>query len=159
MPRISPTGGNHINLSVSDLDRSVAWYCRVLGLVVIAGEQDVPPATDRPLRYRSLASPQTMSYVIGLIEHAGGTAEPFDERRPGLDHFALHVPESADLADWAEHLSRLGVEHSGIKTVAYGAAITFRDPDNIQLELHLPNLGFWAARMQDVGAGSPPRSL
>ena len=87
-----------------------------------------------------------MSYVVGLIEHPDGRGERFDERRPGLDHFGLHVPEASDLDGWAEHLTSLGVSHSGIKSVAYGSAITFRDPDNIQLELHLPNLSFWRQR-------------
>lgn len=146
MPRLSASSGNHVNLTVTDLNRSVDWYLQTFGLAVIGDEEAVVPATDEPMRYRSLGSPETMSYVVGLIEHDLGTSERFDERRPGLDHVALHVPEASDLEAWAEHLDVLGVEHSGIKTTPYASCITLRDPDGIQLELFLPNLDFWAQR-------------
>ena len=146
MPQLGPTSGNHVNLSVSDLERSADWYCRVFGLVVVGDEQSVPAATDRPLRYRSLVDPSTLSYIVGLIEHGDRSRDPFDERSTGLDHFGLHVAEASDLEDWARHLDELGVEHSGIKTVPYGSAITLRDPDNIQLEIQCPDVGFWAPR-------------
>ena len=47
----------------------------------------------------------------------------------------------SDLDSWASRLDELGVRHSGIKQPSYtaNAMLTFRDPDNIQLEL------FWRA--------------
>jgi hypothetical protein len=41
-----------------------------------------------------------------------------------------------DLEHWAERLDELGVPHSGVKNPGYtaNAMLTFRDPDNIQLE-------------------------
>lgn len=140
---------NHVNLTVSRLDRSVAWYCEVFELVVVGDEQRCAPATDVPLRYRALFHRATTSYVVGLIEHPDGEGSTFDERRTGLDHFALHVPERADLRDWAHHLDRLEVEHSGIKQAPYEDAITLRDPDNIQLEICWPNVAFWTALQSD----------
>ncbi len=46
-----------------------------------------------------------------------------------------------DLNEWAERLNRLGIPHSGVKKPEYtrNAMLTFRDPDNIQLEF------FWRA--------------
>jgi catechol 2,3-dioxygenase-like lactoylglutathione lyase family enzyme len=66
---------------------------------------------------------------------------PFSEFRTGLDHLEFFVPRRADLDQWAKHLDTLGAVHSGIKEPPYtaNAMITFRDPDNIQLEL------FWRA--------------
>jgi hypothetical protein len=61
LPALSATQGNHVNLSVTDLDRSTEWYCRVFGLVVVGDETTVPAATDQPLRYRSLMDPTTFS--------------------------------------------------------------------------------------------------
>lgn len=50
------------------------------------------------------------------------------------------VPSRTALDDWAEHLDRIGVVHSGIKEPEYGSAamVTLRDPDNIQLEFYWP---------------------
>jgi catechol 2,3-dioxygenase-like lactoylglutathione lyase family enzyme len=153
MPKLAPMAGNHVNLSVRDLERSVEWYCRVFGLTVVGDEGAVPAATDRPLRYRSLGDLTTMSYVVGLIEHPDGEESPFDERRCGLDHFALHVSTPEDVEEWAEHLRALGVEHSGPKTVSYATAITLRDPDGIQLEIACPDVSFWATRF--MGSAEP----
>jgi hypothetical protein len=51
------------------------------------------------------------------------------------------VAERTDLDEWAERLDSLGIVHSGVKEPPYtqNAMITFRDPDNIQLEF------FWRA--------------
>jgi hypothetical protein len=46
----------------------------------------------------------------------------------GLDHFALRVPDRAAPDAWAEHLERVGVEHSGIQEENGGPLIVFRDP-------------------------------
>ena len=75
-----------------------------------------------------------------------GSQDAADELRAGLDHYALHVPELADLDEWAAHLDALEVPHSGIKRTDYAARITLRDPDNIQLELDWPKLNFWVGR-------------
>jgi glyoxylase I family protein len=51
------------------------------------------------------------------------------------------VDRRQDLNGWAERLNRLGISHSGVKEPEYtrNAMLTFRDPDNIQLEF------FWRA--------------
>jgi catechol 2,3-dioxygenase-like lactoylglutathione lyase family enzyme len=157
MPRLAAMSGSHLNLSVSDLDRSVAWYSKVFELVVIGDEKSVIPASEEPMRYRSLGSTESMSYVIGLIQHERRSSDRFDERRPGLDHVGFHVPTNEDLNDWVKHLDALGVEHSGIKNVAYGSCVTIRDPDHIQLELFWANLEYWAGLFISAG-GDPSQS-
>jgi glyoxylase I family protein len=145
MPGLSASNGNHVNLTVTNLERSVDWYRQTFGLTVIGDETSLPPASDESMRYRALASFDAMSYIVGLIEHGGGTADRFDERRTGLDHLALHVPDASELKAWEEHLNALGVEHSGVKTLAYGSGLTVRDPDGIQLELFAPNPEYWTS--------------
>ena len=78
---------------------------------------------------------------ICLVEYSSGPQRPFSEFLPGLDHLEFLVAERKDLDDWAKRLDSLGIPHSGVKEPPYtaNAMITFRDPDNIQLEF------FWRA--------------
>lgn len=66
---------------------------------------------------------------------------PFDEFRIGLDHLEFLVAQRGDLDAWASRLGKRGIQHSGVKEPPYtaNAMLTFRDPDNIQLEF------FWRA--------------
>jgi catechol 2,3-dioxygenase-like lactoylglutathione lyase family enzyme len=56
--------------------------------------------------------------------------QPFNETRAGLDHVEFEVPSLDVLDSWRHHLDAEGVKHSGSKP----HIVTFRDPDNIQLE-------------------------
>jgi catechol 2,3-dioxygenase-like lactoylglutathione lyase family enzyme len=124
-PRIS--GFGHIDLTVTDLERSIAWWERVLGFSCVFRR-----TTDE----FSLANMYHPSGVpVSLMRHAEPASDRFDERAVGLDHFALRVPDPDALAAWAAHLDELGVEHSGVLDENGGPLIVFRDPDNIQLEL------------------------
>jgi glyoxylase I family protein len=148
MPRLQ--GSNHIILTVTDVERSAEWYMRVFTADIVANEKTNPAATSRPVRYRALVHTETMTNVVGLMEYSDGDHSHFDERRVGLDHFALHVPERSNLDEWVSHLDQLGIPHSGIKSVDYADIITFRDPDNIQLEICWPNPEFWTRRFATV---------
>jgi hypothetical protein len=46
------------------------------------------------------------------------------------------VESRDELYEWANRLSELGIAHSSVKEPSYtnNAMLTFRDPDNIQLE-------------------------
>ena len=134
---------NHVNLTVSDLARSTEWYCRVLGLTVVSDHENVGPPYFNDNTYNGLFDLTTMSYVVGLIQHRDPVAGPFDERRVGLDHFALEVPERADLDDWVTRLDELGVPHSGVVEAPYAHVVNLRDPDGIALELYVLVMDFW----------------
>jgi glyoxylase I family protein len=79
--------------------------------------------------------------VLCFVGHATNPGDPFSEFRTGLDHLEFLVARQADLHEWAERLDELGIAHSGVKELPYtrNAMLTFRDPDNIQLEF------FWRA--------------
>lgn len=64
----------------------------------------------------------------------------FDEHRVGLDHLEFFVASRDELDRWVVRLDELGVAHSGVKQPDYAstAMLTFRDPDNIQLEFFWP---------------------
>ncbi len=89
-----------------------------------------------------LVEPRT-GLPLCLVDHARDP-DAFDERRVGLDHLEFLVANRSDLDAWAAQLDELAITHSGVKEPPYtsNAMITFRDPDNIQLEFfwRSPNL-------------------
>jgi catechol-2,3-dioxygenase len=73
--------------------------------------------------------------VFGIHQHANpSSSEPFDERRPGLDHVGFTCQDRDELKKWQAQLESLGIEHGGIVEAPYGAGLSFRDPDNNALE-------------------------
>ena len=123
-------GFSHLSLSVTDLDRSTEWYREMLGFAV-----DSKVEGDGFRRNR-LHHP-TAGITLTLTAHDAGAGEPFDERRTGMDHVSFAVPSIENLHDLKEQFRAKGIEHSEVKPTASGAGgmFTFRDPDNIQLEL------------------------
>ena len=71
------------------------------------------------------------------VDHRKNPGDEFSEFRTGLDHLEFLVADRPDLDRWAEHLDSHHIPHSGVKqpTRSTNAMLTFRDPDNIQLEL------------------------
>ena len=121
-------GISHLDLSVSDVEASATWYQRVLRLDRLR-RSDLAGRTMIVLLHRP------SGLIIGLNSHHDMPDGRFDERRCGLDHVGFAVPDRADLDLWQRRLAELDVEHSPVADVDSGAALVFRDPDNIQLEL------------------------
>ncbi len=126
-------GFSHLSLSVTDLDRSTEWYREMLGFTVdsrVEGDG---------FRRNRLRHPDA-GITLTLTAHEAGSGDAFDERRTGMDHVSFAVPSIEHLHNVKALLDARGVEHSEVKPTASGAGgmITFRDPDNIQLELFDP---------------------
>ena len=119
---------SHTSFSVRDAEASAAWLQRVLGLEELNRVEGdgwhgillIHPASATLLEYQ---------------QHEAHRGERFDPRRTGLDHVGFQVPSRAALDDWLDHFEALGVEHSPIADRDYGAVLTFRDTDGIQLEM------------------------
>jgi catechol-2,3-dioxygenase len=116
---------SHFQLNVSDLDASVVWYKRALGLTELRAE---------PGRYVAL---QTDSGRFRVVLSAGGSAgAPGAPGAPGaLDHIALAVSDLGALNDWCEHLTSIGISHDGIKSNIAGQSVDLFDPDGNNIEL------------------------
>lgn len=130
MPQI--TGLPFVGLSVRDARTSATWYSTVLGFTV------VHQAEARGWHYGAviLRDPVT-GVTLGLSAHRDNSGDAFSEARTGLDHLEFGVWDYEQLRAWVEHLDQLGVTHSGIEENASAYMLTFRDPDNIQLELYV----------------------
>lgn len=125
---VTLTGIHHLSLTVTDLERSVRWYEQVLGFSS-AEEIEKEGFQRRRLRH------QEAGIILTLTRHDVVHGTAFDERRPGLDHLGLGVPDVAAVHAWKERLEEHGVEHSAVKPNGPGAILTLRDPDGIQLEI------------------------
>ena len=120
----------HVALTVSDLEASAAWYTKVFGCEPVLDEDT------GPFRHIVYSLGGTLVGIHGFPDLK--SSEAFDERRPGLDHLAFGCANRAELEAWAERLDSLGVAHGGVVDAGYGSGLSFRDPDNIALELFCP---------------------
>jgi glyoxylase I family protein len=127
----SITGQLEVNLSVRDPARSAAWYAQLLGMQ----ERYDFTSSDGRMRYICLIEPRS-KLVLCLVGHAANPGDALSEFRTGLDHLEFLVERCEDLREWAERLDELGIVHSGVTELEYtpDAMLTFRGPDNIQLE-------------------------
>ncbi len=128
MPTLA--GYSHLSLTVTDLDKSTRWYREILGFSLDSEVQG------DGFRRNRLRHPDA-GITLTLTAHDAGARDPFDERRTGMDHVSFAVPSMEDLLGFQERFAERGVEQSEIKPTVGGAGgiITFRDPDNIQLEV------------------------
>jgi len=117
----------HVAVTVTDLDVSEAWYTDVFGVGPILDEDT------GPFRHIVYQLGTTLFGLHGFPDLQ--TKDAFDERTPGLDHVAFGCATRDELVAWATRLEELGVAHGGIVDAGYGSGLSFRDPDNIALEL------------------------
>lgn len=123
-------GYSHVTLSVTDLDASVEFYERVLGLER-AGERSGPTWRRVVLRSGGL--------LLGLTTHVGDRpSDRFDERRVGLDHLSIACADASEIGAWAGHLDELLVPRGEIVEAGYATVLVVRDPDGIPIEFFAP---------------------
>ena len=120
----------HVAVTVNDLGRSRPWYQQLFGSAPVLDEDT------GPFHHVVWLLGGTL---IGIHQHSQpSSSEPFDEKRPGLDHVAFGCANRAELEQWEAHLNGLGIAHGGIVDAPYGSGLSFRDPDNIALEFFAP---------------------
>lgn len=139
VPPTALTGLHHIRLTVTDIERSKAFYSQLLG---------IDPAIDFTTESLDSGVSTDAHRFFGGCTYAFGdqllglrpVAQPgdrFDSTRVGLDHLSLGVHTIDDLHRAAERLDHLHVPHGGVSELAdLGIAIlSLQDPDDINLEL------------------------
>ncbi|MDX6668272.1 MAG: catechol 2,3-dioxygenase [Solirubrobacteraceae bacterium] len=110
-----------VHLTVADLDRSLDYYARAIGL-----------------RARERGNGSAFLGAGGddlLVLHEEPGARPV-HGHSGLFHYALLLPERADLARWLVHAAGEHVALTGMSDHLVSEAIYLQDPDGHGIEIY-----------------------
>jgi glyoxylase I family protein len=135
---------DHLGLSVTDVDRSMAFYCDVLGADVV-----FPP---HELSWGARGIVRLGSHFLDLNELRQGDGSRFNAARTGLDHLAFTAKSREELDNWANWLDTQRVQRTPLRDVRAdpaqhpdaplaGAMFQFSDPDGIELEFLFFDVG------------------
>ena len=113
-----------VQLQIADLERSIAYYERVIGLRVIE-------RTDFSATLGAHDDPTPLDVLT-----ASAGAAPVPRRgRLGLYHFAILRPERAALGRFVAHLASIN-EYAGMADHLVSEAIYLSDPDGLGIEVY-----------------------
>ena len=116
----------HVHLKVSDLQKSLDFYCGLLGF-------------DKMMQYGDQAafiSAGGYHHHIGLNTWQSKGAPPAPEYAPGLYHTAILYPERRDLAVILQRLIDAKYPITGASDHGVSEAIYLDDPDKNGVELY-----------------------
>jgi catechol 2,3-dioxygenase len=116
----------HIHLKVADLDRSLAFYCGVLGFEV----------TQRYGSQAAFISAGGYHHHIGLNTWESHGASPPPPGSTGLYHLAILYPTRAQLADALRCLLAAQIWLDEASDHGVSEALYLRDPDQNGVELY-----------------------
>jgi len=141
MAAIAPaTHMGAVELSVSDLGRTLEYWQRVVGLRVLAREN-------------GSASLGTDVELVRFVEEPG--AKP-DDGHTGLYHVALLVPDRPSLARWLAHAARDETRLTGLSDHYVSEALYLRDPDRHGIEIYADRpRELWEGRVGKVMTTAP----
>ena len=124
MPSIHPeTTIGSVDLTVTDLERSLAFYTGTLGFRELG-------------RADGIANLGVEGSGPLLVLHGEPQAPPRPPRTTGLFHFAILVPSRPDLARVLGHLVESGWPLTGASDHLVSEALYLNDPDGIGIEIY-----------------------
>jgi catechol 2,3-dioxygenase len=115
----------HVHLKVADIDRSLDFYCGVLGFQLQVRVQDA-----------AFISAGGYHHHIGLNTWESAGAGPPPPATTGLYHAAIRYPTRRALADALRRLGEAGIALDGASDHGVSEALYLTDPDGIGLELY-----------------------
>ena len=123
---------HHLRVTVSDVERSAAFYTRLLGF-------------HRAVELGSQLLLGNGSVILALTSPQPGAEEASNDseagKRLGLDQLSFFLPSRSDLLNAVAILDAQGIKHSEVQDLGPDLGLyvlAFRDLDNIQLELTAP---------------------
>jgi catechol 2,3-dioxygenase len=116
----------HVHLKVSDLNRSLAFYCDLLGFELMQkyGEE------------AAFISAGGYHHHIGLNVWYSKGASPAPQRAPGLFHTAILYPTRKELARMLHRLLEANYPLTGAADHGVSEALYLDDPDKNGVELY-----------------------
>src|SRR3982751_5132300 len=103
MPPVRSTGGHHVDLVVSSIERSLPFYRDLLAPLGYHGISEVEGERGETIYY--LWGPGSS---VGLREAQTVRSEPFDRYEVGLHHLALEASSRSVVDERAEWLTNEG---------------------------------------------------
>ena len=116
----------HVHLKVSDIDRSLDFYCGVLGFEL----------QERMGDEAAFISAGGYHHHIGLNTWSSAGGSPPPPGSTGLFHFAIRYPDRRTLADALRRLLAADVAIDGASDHGVSEAIYLHDPDGNGIELY-----------------------
>ena len=116
----------HVHLQVSNIERSLEFYCGLLGfeLITMYGEQ------------AAFISAGGYHHHIGLNTWNSEGADPAPKHHPGLFHTAILYPTKKDLATIFQRIRETGYPFTGASDHGVSLALYLDDPDKNGVELY-----------------------
>ncbi len=137
-----------VRLQISDLNRSLEYYERVMGFRV----------TDKKNDRATLAARGDDTVLIELVERKGARAVP-RRGRLGLYHYAILLPNRASLGKFLVHLSELGV-YAGMSDHLVSEALYLTDPDGLGIEVYADRpRNQWKYEQRQLTMGTNPLNI
>lgn len=115
----------HVHLKVADIERSLAFYCGVLGFQL----------TERYGTQAAFFAAGDYHHHFGINTWESKDGAPPPRGATGLYHAAILYPSRATLADALRRLIAAGVPLDGASDHGTHEALYLRDPDDNGLEL------------------------
>ena len=116
----------HVHLKVADLERSLAFYCDVLGFELM----------QRMGAQAAFVSAGGYHHHIGLNTWDSRGGSPPPSGTTGLFHVGILYPTRAALADALRRLMKAGITLDGASDHGVSEALYIRDPDENGVELY-----------------------
>jgi catechol 2,3-dioxygenase len=116
----------HVHLKVADIERSLGFYCGVLGFQL----------TQRYGPNAAFVSAGGYHHHIGLNTWESRDGPPPAPGTTGLYHLAILYPTRAALADALRRLIKAGIPLDGASDHGVSEALYLRDPDQNGVELY-----------------------
>ena len=116
----------HVHLKVSDLERSIDFYCGLLGFEIMSRYGD----------QAAFISAGGYHHHIGLNTWFSKDTLPPKRNQPGLFHTAILYPGRKDLAKIYNRLLQENYPFTGFADHGVSEALYLDDPDNNGVELY-----------------------